>query len=389
MRADAMNLPVQHLPSALQAEASIHHVERDHTQRIRKSSMSRFFAALSLLVAFALPTAAFALPCKYYDQMVSQPQGSQYPVFPGDPAHERPGPFTLLVAPSSNVVKVNPKAPVGTVLATQAIGYSTIVDANGVPANEGVITCDHAIDGAQYAMLGQPTAYPGVFESGIPGLGIQIVSWPMTWGPGVVQTQGSLSPGVTMNLKYWKIGPMGQGGTLSDAIASVTIFYNNQRWYNVRFKDPIVIVPTIPTCSISTPDVMVQLDQKAPTDFASVGSTLAEKDFNVTLGCSGGDPSTSTTMHMFLTDQTTPANQTNILSLTPDSTAAGVGVQILNGTTPIVFGQTSAAPTTDIMRNIVVGTPTVDIPMKARYVRTGNVTAGTVTAIATFTTSYN
>lgn len=93
-------------------------------------------------------------------------------------------------------------------------------------------------------------------------------------------------------------------------------------------------------------------------------------------------------MHMFLTDQTTQANQTNILSLTPASTATGVGVQILDGTSPVVFGQVGTAPTTDITRNIVVGTPTVDIPLKARYVRTGNMTAGTVTAIATFTVDY-
>lgn len=350
--------------------------------------MSRFFAALSLLIAFALPTAAFALPCKYYDQSVYQPGGANFPA-PGDPAHERPGPFTLLVQPPSSLVKVDPKVANGTVLATQTVSTGWVLDANGVPAELGVINCDQAIDGARYEMVGQPTAYTGVYQTSVPGIGIQIVQWPFVWGPGVRQTTGQLVPGNSYTIKYYKIGPITQGGTISEVIGTSTIMYNTQRWFNVGFKDPIVIVPTVPTCSVSTPDVQVSLDSDTVASFTAVGMTRDEKDFNVSLACSGGDASTSTTMHMFLSDQTTPSNQTNILTLDPSSTATGVGVQILNGSTPIVFGPTSTAPTTDITRNIVVNTPTVDIPLKARYVRTGNMTAGSVTAIATFTTTYN
>lgn len=384
MRADHTNQrPELLLPVCLHESAPSHHIARHGVGRVRKPLMSKFFAALSLLIAFALPTAAFALPCKYYDQ-------SQQDRFPGDPTQERPGPFTLLLSPPSSLVKVNPLAPVGTVLAQQTIaGNSTIVDQNGVPARYGVIQCDSSIDGAWYDMLGQPTAYPHVYQTSVPGIGIEIVGWPLVWGPGVPQKSDMIATNQTLYIKYYKIGPIEQGGSIAGDIAAATIMYNKQPDFNIRFKDPLIIVPTIPTCSVSTPDVQVSLDSDAVASFTSVGMTRDEKDFKVSLACSGGDPSTSTNVHMFLSDQTTPSNQTNILTLDPSSTATGVGVQILNGSTPIVFGPTSTAPTTDITRNIVVNTPTVDIPLKARYVRTGNMAAGTVTAIATFTTTYN
>jgi hypothetical protein len=44
-----------------------------------------------------------------------------------------------------------------------------------------------------------------------------------------------------------------------------------------------------------------------------------------------------------LTDATNPSNTSTTLNLSPDSTATGVGLQILKGSTPIAYGADSPA----------------------------------------------
>ncbi|QGW66409.1 fimbrial protein [Lysobacter soli] len=311
---------------------------------------------------------------------------------PGGPPGSAPVIFDI---PATNI-PINSNAPNGTLLATatvitQAPPGVTIVRVN---CDYGVLSWDWT--SPLPSVPGYPSNY---FQTNIPGLAITIeYAYNHTLLPIMGSTIGAAGTSFLINdftytVRFYKVGPITQGGPLTGIIA--------QRFFHAYgVASPgflaiqiggggIIIQPSFPTCSVSTPDVVVSLDQASAADFSSVGSALGEKDFNVSLACSGGDPSSSTNLHMFLTDQTTPANQTNILSLTSGSTAAGVGVQIVNNGTPVTFGQTSAAPTTDITRNIVVNTPTVDIPLKARYVRTGNMTAGSVTAIATFTTTYN
>jgi type 1 fimbria pilin len=64
-----------------------------------------------------------------------------------------------------------------------------------------------------------------------------------------------------------------------------------------------------------------------------VGSTDGETSLNIGLNC---DPGVK--VYTTLTDVSTPTNQTTILSLSPDSTAQGIGYQILFGGTPVTFG---------------------------------------------------
>lgn len=78
------------------------------------------------------------------------------------------------------------------------------------------------------------------------------------------------------------------------------------------------------------------------------------------------------------------------MTLTSASTASGVGIQVRNGTTIIGYGpDSSAAGNTNQWFVTQTGNATVNIPLTARYVQTGNqVKPGTVKALATFTMSY-
>ncbi|MDW9250284.1 fimbrial family protein [Burkholderia cepacia] len=94
---------------------------------------------------------------------------------------------------------------------------------------------------------------------------------------------------------------------------------------------------------------------------------------------------------MTLTDQTNNLNQSNQLSLTKDSTAAGLKVQILKDGKPLSYGPDSNE-TGNVNQwkagNIPEGQSTFSIPLTARYIQTGTVKGGTANAVATFTMNY-
>ncbi|SPB12856.1 type-1 fimbrial protein subunit A [Caballeronia novacaledonica] len=139
------------------------------------------------------------------------------------------------------------------------------------------------------------------------------------------------------------------------------------------------------TCSVSQASVSVDLPTADSNNLGSIGATTAPKAFALTLSCQTGS-----IVLITLTDSVNPANRGTALQLAPGSTAAGVGIQILNSAgTPVSFGADSAAPGNTNQWSIGTSPDgTLQVPLTARYVRTGSVTAGTVKALATFTMSY-
>ncbi|WP_256352963.1 MULTISPECIES: fimbrial protein [unclassified Pseudomonas] len=147
--------------------------------------------------------------------------------------------------------------------------------------------------------------------------------------------------------------------------------------------------PRRPTCSVSTPSVRMSLGTVSVKAFKGVGSNAGTTTENITLSCSGGEGSSRDVL-ITLTDQTQPANRTDVLSLTRASTASGVALQLLRGPTLIRYGADSS----------VIGNPnqwlagstgngTFSIPLTARYIQTErDITAGTANGVATFTMAY-
>jgi type 1 fimbria pilin len=92
-----------------------------------------------------------------------------------------------------------------------------------------------------------------------------------------------------------------------------------------------------------------------------------------------------------LTDVTTPANRSTTLTLTPDSTAKGVGYQISFGGVPVAYGADTAAAGNQ-NQIFVSSMPTIARPlsvlMSVSYVRTGAVVPGSANASVTFNMSY-
>jgi type 1 fimbria pilin len=141
----------------------------------------------------------------------------------------------------------------------------------------------------------------------------------------------------------------------------------------------------VQTCSVTTPSVAVPLGSVKASVFTGVGSPSAPTSFQIGLNCSG----VTSNVGITFTDINNPANTTNVLSLTPASTAKGVGIQILSGGLPVDFGPDSseAGNTNQVMIGTMSNT-SQNIPFTGRYVQTGGITPGTADGVATFTMSY-
>lgn len=91
-----------------------------------------------------------------------------------------------------------------------------------------------------------------------------------------------------------------------------------------------------------------------------------------------------------ITDAVSPSNRTDVLTLGAESTAKGIGVQVLKDQrTTVLFGPDAAG--TNVQNQWLIGASpdgVLTLPLSAQYVRTGAVTPGSVKALATFTMSY-
>jgi len=151
------------------------------------------------------------------------------------------------------------------------------------------------------------------------------------------------------------------------------------------------MTPQVSTCTVTTPKISVRLPILKVSDLSSPGTPAGRENFQIDLSCNGGK-----TVYVTLTDATDPSNRSNLLTLSKDSSAGNVKLQILKRSdyTPVNFGPDSAvlnnpgqwlfgssgAPgTTGNNRSILLA---------AQYVSTGPVTPGTVNAVATFTLYY-
>jgi type 1 fimbria pilin len=140
-----------------------------------------------------------------------------------------------------------------------------------------------------------------------------------------------------------------------------------------------------PACAIQNPLAQVTMPVASGRYLPSVGSTTGDTAFSIALNCP-----TPVSVAVTFTDATDPNNVGATLSLSTDSTAKGVGYQIVYNNKVINYGpESSAANTINQFSVAPAGTVgSLIIPFTARYVRIGTIAPGTADAKATFTMSY-
>jgi type 1 fimbria pilin len=302
-------------------------------------------------------------------------------------------------------VNFDPNVPDGTVIAVYA----------NLWAGRGPSDCAGLLGTAVWKGIGPRNETYQTYATGVPGVGIRIrfesgygcqpgVWWPVTCSGLLGGTQSGMD---YYRVEFVKVGPVTAGGTVSKIFATMDVSGDPSppptTWIYYTWGLPPVLNPSVPTCKVTTPSITVPMGSVAANSFASVGSVSASQPFNIALYCSGGTIGAYTNVYMTLTDVTNPANVTDTLSLNKSSTATGLGIQVLSGAQTIKFGPDSSAggslgdrpgpgsgigvePNQWFAGGALNGT--FNIPLAARYVRTGTVTPGTANASATFTMSY-
>lgn len=219
----------------------------------------------------------------------------------------------------------------------------------------------------------------GAYPSGIPGIGIfsmTIDDKPFPREILSIQSLLSLRPNdIRSEIILVRTGTIRSLGPFNGTFAYETV--DGQRIYEYRFNEIPAIIPQKPTCALQ-PISTVPLGTHAITKFTQVGTTTQPQDFEVQLACSGGDPGTSTTAHVTLTDNSDTSNTSDVLSLY-SSHVTGIGVQILRNGRALRFGPQGAvigSPHVWEAGTITPGNATFRIPLQARYLQTGPVTGG-------------
>jgi len=290
-------------------------------------------------------------------------------------------------------ITVPPNVPVGTVLASKQVSFNSVVGQQSFTCGNNLVTT------VSFAMSGSGTS--GIYPTNIPGIGIRIYAW-TSQGYYGAPTTPTLTPN-SWTFSFSVSGAYGTGyqqlrfdlvatGPVSNS-GTNTLSYNVAPWFSVAANDgsgqmalanlALTATVTTPTCSVTNTVVPVLLPtvSTGSLNTGPAGTTSFSLDLNCTAGIKVG---------VTLTDATNPSNTSTTLSLSPDSIATGVGVQILKGSMPIAYGADS--PAADNLNQWSAGTALggpMSIPLTARYVRTtGTLNAGPVKALATFTMSY-
>ena len=195
--------------------------------------------------------------------------------------------------------------------------------------------------------------------------------------------------GSQMAMALVKTGTVATGGTISGLVAqSAPVDGNTLPALAVSYNiTPVRIVPM--TCT--TPDVNVPMGTFMVADFPSVGSLSPRPaSFNVEfLNCPAGAIVAGTKSGMISTvqyriDPTSGTAATNVAALSGTTKAGGVGIHLFNSAGAVV-------PLSN-MQNLSQFNGSsggnYNVPMTARYYRTGTVTPGPANATMTLTVLY-
>ncbi|OLU36032.1 hypothetical protein BVH06_00900 [Pseudomonas sp. PA27(2017)] len=142
---------------------------------------------------------------------------------------------------------------------------------------------------------------------------------------------------------------------------------------------------TAGTCEATTPNINVSMPAASTESFPAVGSSYGRTPFVIGINCNS-----AVGLNVTLTDSSNSGNDSDILSLTPGSSARGIGYRVRHNASVVRYGPDSALAGNP--NQIHVGTASaagyVSIPFTIEYVSTDTVRAGSANAMATFTMSY-
>lgn len=164
-------------------------------------------------------------------------------------------------------------------------------------------------------------------------------------------------------------------------------------WYGTETSNlklsAVRINVTATGCTIQTGSGgNLELGAIPTSQLPAVGDRAGGDSITLSLRCDRG-------IHLYgvMTDQTNASNRSQILSLTSRSTAKGVGIQFFTGTssTPVSYGPDQSAA--GVQNQFYINTSgsdgqIINVPLRATYIRTGDLVPGSANGLASITFSY-
>ncbi|MDT4844435.1 Fimbrial protein [compost metagenome] len=338
--------------------------------RLRSKNSSKISARIGLLILSAFLSAAASA---HTDCKLTLNDGT-------------PAPRLDWTLPVFNAEEFDPNVANGTVI------YRSNSRATG---QGGRLVCPYAVGTLVYSVETSRTGGGwNTYLTGIQGIGIRIKGgfnqewWPQYKDFGSERVLIML-PADEFTVELVKISKITAGGKIQGLVAESTLVNTGYAVRRISLAgDGIEVKPRVPSCALETKLVSVELEGEASSlSGKRAGPT---KDFNIRLRCSGGDRGSTTRMFIVFSDSTNPSNRSSTLSLTKDSVAKNVGIEILRDNGELVhYGPESGAQNQWMVGEF--GNVPVDIKLRARYVGTSMdqaPTSGSANANATFTINY-
>ncbi|KPC54123.1 fimbrial protein [Amantichitinum ursilacus] len=323
------------------------------------------------------------------------------------PANDRNAVISERVAHygAGTTVKLNTNVPIGAEMGQAKLEFSPSANVGITCRGNGYLNSEM---NPAYAFLG---GSPQLYATGLPGVAMSLsLDWLDTAGR-FAAPQGYIASRGKGDLAYVKHSDVEitatfiktDSGPVRAGQLSGTLFYlyatdkeGNGKFdlasYNLQ--SPLVLkADAPPSCAVDAESKTTALtlqDVKA-TAFRGQGSTANATPFTLRFTCSGAENGAALRAQIGFTDANSPGNGGNALTLSPKSTAQGVGVQIkdLNGTA-YSFGPETL--TWDAAGHKTLGDwgdGKRTLSLMAHYVQTGAaIKAGSVNAMATFVMTY-
>lgn len=159
--------------------------------------------------------------------------------------------------------------------------------------------------------------------------------------------------------------------------------YNNFNFYSANQ----MVLPQLISCSTTSNPQNVSLPTVNTKSLTGVGTTAGGTSVTVAVKCNG-----TTSVQASFTDANLGTSNQNYLTLGTGSTAAGVGVKLVNNKTgnALTYGAAQTAFNSGATNQVTIGQATagstLTLPLTASYVQTGTtVTPGKVKAAVTLT----
>lgn len=276
---------------------------------------------------------------------------------------------------ASSTIIINPNAKVGDTL----VSSNQFAPVNSSGGTSAVSCSGSTRTGVINSVGSQPSTSSIIFPTGVSGVGYRVThpdssTYLTAFGGGSIAS-GSYNLSVTSGFELVKTGPIANGSVLNSATLGYWQFDSGLRVENFFLSSPVTFVTA---CSVNTSTINVTLPTVSNTAFNGVGTVAGATVVPISLNCTAGS-------QLYIQfDTATPQNGTTgvIAPATGTGRAKNIGVQLTNQSfTPVTFGS----------RSLVGTTPDglFTLTYYARYYQTATpVAAGTVSATATFTLTY-